>query len=189
MLRSVLCCAFGLWLSAVAQTQAAQGADTAIVPLADHHQDLLSHAVAELNNRLLFKAASLPAGIKAVLNSIETHWNDAEALAPLYTKDIAANVLTGGWKRGRGAVADYLSKQFRAGYRFVPIDVDVTAADAHIAGNFARGEGADAKIIGLFALVLAKESDGKWQIATEYALSRSCAGRARNGCRPHSLSR
>jgi predicted TIM-barrel fold metal-dependent hydrolase len=159
---------FGVWLSAVAQTQSAQGADTAIVPLADHHQHLLSPAVAQLNNRHLFKASPLPAGIKAVLNSIETHWNDAKGLASLYTKDSAANVLTGGWKRGRGAVADYLGKQFRAGYRFVPIDVEVTAVDAHIAGNFARGEGADAKVIGLFALVLVKETDGNWRIATEF---------------------
>ncbi|MFL6690863.1 MAG: amidohydrolase family protein [Alphaproteobacteria bacterium] len=168
MLRSVLCCAFGVWLSAVAQTQSAEGADTAIVPLADYHQHLLSPAVAELENRHLFQSAALAVDLKQVLQSFEAHWNDPKGLADLFTADSATNILDGGWKRGRQAVADYQSKQFRAAYRFVPIDVEVTGKDAHLAGNLARGQGVDAKIVGLFALVLAKEPDGKWRIATEY---------------------
>ena len=52
----------------------------AIVPLVDHHQHLLSPAVAELNNRLLFKATPLRADLKQVLDTIEAHWNDAQRI-------------------------------------------------------------------------------------------------------------
>src|ERR1051326_2887840 len=140
----------------------------AIVPLVDYHQHLLSPAVAELNNRLLFKVTPLPAALKQVLDMIEAHWNDAKALAPLYTANSAANSRENDWKRGREAVAEYVGKQFRAAYRFIPINVDVTPVDAHISGNLARDEGAGLRTIGVFVLVLAKEPDGRWRISTEF---------------------
>lgn len=170
MIRFMWCCAVAICLFAVANIPSASAADApAIVPLVDHHQHLLSPAGAELENRHLFESAPVPADVQQVLQQVETHWNDAKGLAPLYTVDSATNdIVKGGWKHGREAVADYQSRQFRAAYRFVPRDVDVTGKDARIAGNLVRGNGDDAKAVGIFALVLQKESDGKWRIATEY---------------------
>lgn len=155
-------------LPLVMEGSSAAGELSGPVPLIDYHQHLLSPSIAQLENRRLFKSMAVPADVKQVLSEVERHWNDPLRLAPLFTADAATTSVDGGWKRGRDAVAVYQGKQFRAPYRFIPVDVDVTAQDSHIAGNFARGEGPEAKAFGLFALVLRKEADGAWRIATEY---------------------
>ena len=137
------------------------------IPLVDHHQHLLSPAGAVLANSALFKVTPVAADIAELLGQIPPHWNDKNALAPLYTDDAIANTMDGEWKHGRDAVADYLSKRFRASYRLIPVDVDVNGATAHIAGRLARGDGAGAKIIGVFALTLMKNDGGAWRISME----------------------
>ena len=160
--------AIALCFVAEGGSQPASGAPP-IVPTVDHHQHLVSPAVAALDNRHLFKAAPVPAEIAQVIRGLEAHWNDKLALAPLFTANAAVNTLEGKWKRGRDAVADFLSRRFRAAYRFVPIDVALSQSNARLGGNLVRGDGAEAKVIGVFALVLDKEGDRHWRISTEFA--------------------
>lgn len=133
------------------------------VPLADHHQHLLSPAAAALQNSL-WPQVSLPEHLETLLRERAQAWNDPKKLASLYTKD--ATVFTGetpGWVRGRDRVAAYLSMRFASAYSLTPVAYRVNGNSGYVTGYFNRGE----KQIGYFALVVEKMRNGRWLISGE----------------------
>jgi len=133
------------------------------VPIADHHQHLLSPAVAALQNHM-WSPVALPAALDRLLQRRANAWNDKRLLAALYTKD--ATVFTAqspGWIRGRDRVAAYLSTRFASEYHLIPVTYRIHGNSGNVIGYFRRRE----KHIGYFALAVEREGDGKWRISAE----------------------
>jgi len=133
------------------------------VPLADHHQHLLSPAAAELQNHM-WAPVALPEGLARLVQERARAWNDKKVLAALYTKE--ATVFTAespGWLLGRDRVAAYLSTRFASAYRLTPVKYRIDGSNGHVIGYFTRG----GKHIGYFALAVKQERDGKWLISAE----------------------
>ena len=144
------------------QGDAASRAD-AIVPIADHHQHLLSPAAVELQNRLL-PPVTLPPPLARVVRERTAGWNDWQSLAKLYTEDSV--VFAGddrGWVRGPRDVAQYLSTRFASAYSLAPVIQRGDASHAYVAGYYVRGN----RAIGYFNIVWAKQRDGGWRIVSE----------------------
>jgi predicted TIM-barrel fold metal-dependent hydrolase len=138
-----------------------------IVPLVDHHQHLLSPAVAELESRTL-PTVELPQDLARLLRDITARWNDKTALADLYTEDsLVQSTEPPGWIRGRAAVAAYLSSRFARAYNLTPVVYRIEGSAGHISGYLTRGEGASTQHFGYFYLALGKGRDGVWRIAAE----------------------
>ena len=133
------------------------------VPLADHHQHLLSPAAAALQN-YMWPPVALPAGLARVMQERAHAWNDKKRLAALYMKDaIVLTAGTPGWLRGRDRVAGYLSTRFASAYSLTPVTCRVSGSSGYIAGYFTRG----GKHIGYFMLAVEKARGGKWLISAE----------------------
>lgn len=139
-----------------------------VLPLADHHQHLLSAAAAALVNRVLPRV-TLPDDLARLLSARVGSWNDAAALRELYAEDaLVLGPESPGWIRGRDAVTKMLSSVFVRPYDLVPTTFGVTASGAFIAGHFARQNDASGKPAGYFILDLQKRpADGRWQIVAE----------------------
>ncbi len=146
----------------------AQGAELLNAPAVDHHQHLLSPSSAELVNRFdgpKITDVKLPAAIATLLQQRTGGWNDAAALAKLYTTD--AILLQNGTVTGRDAVSAALAKGFRSSYRLLPAAVGVSGSTAHVSAYLVRGEGAETSYIGSALLSLVKERNGRWRIGSE----------------------
>jgi predicted TIM-barrel fold metal-dependent hydrolase len=165
MKRSVVFALAALALPAAAAVLGGQGSTS---PLADHHAHLLSPAAAKLVAEPPLPAIALPEELARLLRAREKGWNDAAALAGLFTEDsLLLDTREPRWIRGRSEVADYLGGNFARPYRMTPVAYRVEGSAGHLAGYFTRGEGAAAKHFGHFLLSLQKGADGGWRIAAE----------------------
>jgi len=141
---------------------------TALIPLADHHQHLVSPAAAKLVAADLQPAIAVPAELAALLHAREQHWNDRAGLNELYVEDaLLFNQDEPEWIRGRDKVAEYVSGRFARAYRITPVAYSTSGDSGYIAAYFTRGEGAAAKHFGQVLFSIARASDGKWRIAAE----------------------
>jgi predicted TIM-barrel fold metal-dependent hydrolase len=143
---------------------------SAVVPLVDHHQHLVSPAAATGDYPPPLPEIGLSPPIAALLASRDKAGRNGTELAALYTADaIALNLLNEDlptWIRGRSAVAEHIATLFARPYRIEP--VAITAEDAShaiIAGYYLRPE--TGRRNGHVLLSLIKESDGSWRIAAE----------------------
>ena len=154
-------------LVAAAQTPAIP-ADPAFVPRIDHHRHLQSPAAARHAAEPPLPTVELPPPLAALLQERTGRWNDAPALAGLYTEDAALFDPTGPrWTRGRAAVAERVSRFFRAAYDVAPIAWSAHDSSGHIAGYFTRRDAASTRYLGHVLLSLEKSSDGAWRFAAE----------------------
>ena len=134
------------------------------MPVADHHQHLLSPATAAYGSAAALPAVELPAELSRLLRARESGWNDQDALAKLYAADAMVLESRGGsWIRGRNDVAEFMATLYARPYRVTPVSVSVQGSAAHIAGYFTRESGHFGHV--LFALT--KDNDGAWRIAAE----------------------
>lgn len=165
-----LCAVASLALATAGCARAPAKAGTSaaeLAPLVDHHQHLLSPAGAARANRTL-PAVALPEDLARLVEARVRSWNDAAALAPLYTEDAVARTIENpGWISGRSAVAAYLGGRFAAPYRMVPVSLRRGDATAQLGGYLVRGEGSEAKPFGFFLLAVERGADGRWRIAVE----------------------
>lgn len=142
-----------------------QGLDAVLVPLIDYHRHLMSPAAAQVYAE---PPLELPEDLAALLHERTQRWNDAPALAELYTEHSALLDPTGPrWIRGRLAVAERVARFFRAAYRVAPIAWSAQGSAGHIAGYFTRGDGVSTRYLGHVLLSLEKGGDGAWRIAAE----------------------
>jgi predicted TIM-barrel fold metal-dependent hydrolase len=157
------------FLSAVGQRRPA--AEAALVPLVDHHRHLQSPAAAQLGAEPPLPTIPLPQDLGQLLQRRAERWNDASALAELYTEDAALLDPTGPrWIRGRVAVANRVTQFFRASYRVAPTMWSGQGNAGHLAGYFTRGNGASTRYLGHVVLVLEKDTEGIWRISAETPL-------------------
>jgi predicted TIM-barrel fold metal-dependent hydrolase len=110
----------------------------------------------------------VPQAVAELLDRRALRWNDAAALAELYTEQATLFDPTGPrWMRGRIAVASRVAQFFRAVYRVAPAAWSAEGSAGHIAGYYTRGEGASTRYLGHVLIALEKDMHGVWQISAE----------------------
>jgi uncharacterized protein len=161
--RAVVCAA-ALLTAAIAFAQS----PALIAPRVDHHQHLLSPALA---GRLFEVPApiELPPELHKRFRESLPRFNDSVALADLYTEDAVLSFSfapTGAapetWVKGRKRVASFMATRFRNQYSLTPISYSIDGSAGYIAGYLSG-------IPRHYAvhLSLRKSSDGVWRIAAQ----------------------
>jgi predicted TIM-barrel fold metal-dependent hydrolase len=129
---------------------------------------LQSPAAAQLGLELPMPTINVPEAVAQLLDRRALRWNDAAALAELYTEQAMLFDPTGPrWMRGRMAVASRVAQFFRATYRVTPAAWTAEGTAGHVAGYFTRGEGASTRYLGHVLIALEKGMDGVWRISAE----------------------
>jgi predicted TIM-barrel fold metal-dependent hydrolase/ketosteroid isomerase-like protein len=139
------------------------------LPLVDHHLHLMGPTMrAVADGDPLLPRVETTSDLTRLLEERARRFNDAAALAELYTEDSISSALTRqGWSRGRSAVAASISRPTGRPYRLVPVNVERIGDTAQISGYYVRGEGGSLQNIGYFHIVARKEASGSWRIASE----------------------
>jgi predicted TIM-barrel fold metal-dependent hydrolase len=133
-------------------------------PSVDHHQHLLSPAVADMLGGGQ-APVQLPAEIAAVLQRRTAAWNDPQALAPLYIEQALLSddeVVT-----GRKAVSEHVASRFGRPYAITPTAYLELASTRQVAAVYSRGEAGSRTDLGTTLLTLVASADGQWRIASE----------------------
>jgi predicted TIM-barrel fold metal-dependent hydrolase len=141
-------------------------------PVADHHAHLLSPAGAAWINEPPAPTIALPPELAPLIAAREKGWNDAAALAPLYTADaIIHQVRNTTFLRGREAVAENLSRLYARAYNIAPVAYELDGDSGWLAGYFTRPlENNTIRYFGHVLMAVRRESDGAWRIAAETLL-------------------
>jgi len=106
-----------------------------VVPLADHHQHLVSRAGVALLYPQPLDGTALPDELARVVSEIESRWNDPAALAKLMTDAAVVRTDAGaGWARGRAAASEALGTLFARPYRITPVAFGREEHTAHVEG-------------------------------------------------------
>jgi predicted TIM-barrel fold metal-dependent hydrolase len=135
-----------------------------LVPLADHHQHLLSPAAVAIARNRLQPAVALPEELAGLLAARIEHWNDKAFLAGLYTDASIFYEQDGpSWIRGAKTVGNFVGGRFARAYTITPIAFGSDGTKAHVAAYFTREE----KAFGQVLFSMEKGADGKWRIAAE----------------------
>jgi predicted TIM-barrel fold metal-dependent hydrolase len=139
------------------------------LPSVDHHLHLMGPTMrAVADGDPLLPAVETPAELRRLLDERSRRYNDAAALAELYTEDSISSAQTRrGWLQGRQAVAASLSRPSGRPYRLVPVYVQQQGGTAQISGYYVRGEEPSLQNIGYFHIVARREASGRWRIASE----------------------
>jgi predicted TIM-barrel fold metal-dependent hydrolase len=133
-------------------------------PIVDHHQHLLSPAVAGLITGAP-PAVSLPGEIRALLERRTSAWNQPKQLAALYAEK--AIVVEDQEVVGRDAVSEHVGTRFARPYAITPVAFSDLGATRQLAAYYTRGEGADRTNVGATLMTFARARDGRWLIAGE----------------------
>ena len=135
----------------------------------DHHQHLLSPAGAALLEKFEgggpLAPVAVPTEVADLLKRRSDAWNDAAALAEIYTQD--AMLLENRPIVGGKEVASHVSKRFGRGYSLIPLSYSEGESTRGISALYARGDGAERTNLGLGLITLAQDESGKWRIASE----------------------
>ncbi len=133
---------------------------TPVVPVADHHQNLLSPAGVALVNRPLLQPIHVPAPVAAVLSRRAEATSDVPALASIFAEDAVflGPDQAGGWIKGGREAAKFISSIFSPGYRLTPTIFTNRGDVAEVAGYYTRGEGTALRHPGYFNMTLAKDA-------------------------------
>jgi predicted TIM-barrel fold metal-dependent hydrolase len=111
---------------------------------------------------------AVPAEVQRLVGALESRWNDAKALAPLFTEQsVMIDSRSGTFTRGREAVAARVAEIFARPFRIVPISFGERQGRASLGAYLSRGEGSAAAPFGQALLTLAKGPDGSWLVETE----------------------
>jgi predicted TIM-barrel fold metal-dependent hydrolase len=149
--------------STIATTPTARAGATG--PRVDHHQHLLSPATAALFTPNEPKVVQVPDEVAELLRRRETAWNNAAALAELYTED--AIVVEQGIIGGRKAAVDHIAGRFGRPYSILPFAYAEGAGSRSVGVMYTRGEGNDRTNVGVSLLTLARQPSGRWLISGE----------------------
>ena len=148
--------------TAAAQSQGAP----VLAPQVDHHQHLLSPMLAATLSEPVPAAIELPPELHRRFREAAPRFDDAAAIAELYTED-AVLVFSPGmvpekWVRGRQRIGSHLAGAFRRQYTFTPLAFSVHDSTGYIAG-YLSGLPRHFSVL----LSLRKCGDGAWRIAAE----------------------
>jgi predicted TIM-barrel fold metal-dependent hydrolase len=139
-----------------------------LAPIVDHHQHLLSPALATLWNEKL-TAASLPPDVAELVVALEGSWNNEGMLAELYEED-SVLMAPPSWEyltHGRAAIAARLAHLFRASYKLAPASVHTDGAAGYLVLYLERPRGGVELPFAEALLMIQRDGDHKWRVATE----------------------
>lgn len=140
------------------------------VPIVDHHQHLLSPALASRLSEVTEPAITPPPEIGDLLRRRAEKAADPAGLRPLFTADAVALGRSGtGWVRGAAAVANMISTRYSPGYTITPTSLVRRRDAVDVAGYFTRGDGATLQHTGYFRATLVQGPSGTWRISEETA--------------------
>lgn len=139
-----------------------------VIPVADYHTHLFRReAISRVFGQPL-PPVQVPDDVAQLLAERARRWNDAAALAAMYTEDgLALTSRNQGWLRGPGAIAGYLSQLFAGPYRITPTSFGADGSTGYVAGYYSRDAEEGVRHIGHAHLALRRGPDGTWRIATE----------------------
>lgn len=136
-------------------------------PLVDHHQHLLSPRGVLLLNAPP-DAVELPEAVAGVLRAHESGWDDADALAALYSDDaVALDPFEPEWLRGPREIGEHMARRFAREYRIVPLAWQADDRQGHLSALYSRGEGEDRRNVGVAMMRFVRQDD-HWRIAMEH---------------------
>ena len=140
-----------------------------IGPAIDHHQHLLSPSAAGLLNEAegggALEPVEVPSDVAELLARRAAHWNDAAALAQVYTED--AIVLEDRPIKGGKAAANHISGRFGRPYDVMPIAYSGEDSTRTVVALYTRRHAAERTIVGSTLLSLKRDQAGTWRIAAE----------------------
>ena len=144
-------------------------AEQAIVPLVDAHVHINSLMYAETNFPPILPAVPLPPEIAQLMSSLGTSWGSKATLAPLFTENaISIKSDMNNWYRGRDNVAGFWSQVFSEDFKVIPVTYRADRSVAYLMGYLANAADKDGQpdYLGTAIIVLEKENDGRWRIAS-----------------------
>ena len=151
------------------RTSAATAREQPVVPLVDHHKHLISAEAARDAYPPPVAEVQLPPALSELLRKRQAAWDDAAALAPLFTDDVVAlnteDEDLPSWIRGREAVAAHMARLFGRAHRIKPVAFKVDGSRAYIAGYYHRPE--IDRHFGHVLLSLERGADRRWRIDAE----------------------
>lgn len=151
-----------------ASVQATEQQINILAPAVDHHQHLLSPAMAQTWSDRLFPAPLLPKELAALVADMEKSWNSESGLAPLYAENgILIEPRSEAFVRGRAAIAARLSRLFQAGYKLVPNAFHVEGDTGYVTAYLKRPRDGVELPIAETLLTLRRETGGRWQVVTQ----------------------
>ncbi|HEX8410751.1 MAG TPA: amidohydrolase family protein [Thermoanaerobaculia bacterium] len=141
-------------------------------PKVDRHQHILSADIAAIfNGPAPLPTVAVPDDLARLLRLRGERWNDANALAELYTenavvlRDFGPNF---GWIRGRAEAATTLGMTYGRPFTITPAAYRVDGSAGYIVANLTRGQGTAARRhFGVIHFGIEKGADGVWRIASE----------------------
>lgn len=158
--------------SAVARPSAASEIDTAtsVGPRVDHHQHLLSPAVAAMLNEVeggaSLEPVPVPQDVADLLDRRAAAWNSAAGLERVYAND-AIIIEDGATKFGRLAASEYVSQRFGRPYQITPVHYASAGGAPRVVALYTRGEGEARTNVGLSFITLARAAGNAWRIGSE----------------------
>ena len=141
-----------------------------IVPKIDHHQHLLSPALAATLSLPVPAPVELPGELNRRFAGGAPRFNDSAATADFYTDSAVVTFALGGlfkgtptsWLRGRHTIAGFLSRAFLNQYTLMPVAYAVNDSIGYIVGYFSGiARHYDVQ------LSIKKGADAIWRIAAE----------------------
>ena len=158
----------GLLAGLAPRLQAVQEPAPFLAPLVDHHQHLLSPAVAKLWSDPLLPALSLPEDLAQLVTDLEHAWQSESGLAPLYAEEaVLIEPRSEAFVRGRAAIAKRLSGLFKAAYKPVPNAFHLEGNAGYVTLYLERSsDGVDVPFAETL-LTLRRSAEGPWQIVTQ----------------------
>ena len=166
---AALACAVAAFAGACAPPARPAPLDAAgpTIPFADFHTHLFSAAAIARVYQEPPATVALPPELARLLDERRTRWNDAEALAQLFTEDSYVLATGPTWIRGRDAVAQHLASRFAVALTITPIAYDVSGSRGHIVAYYTGESGGRQQYYGQALLVVERGDDGAWRIAAE----------------------
>src|SRR5438477_6954138 len=138
-----------------------------LAPAVDHHQHLLSSALAQMwSDKLL--SVSLPKGLNELVASLERAWNSQAALAGLYTEDsVLVEPRSDNFVRGRSAVTTRLAHLFQSAYKLVPGSYRVEGSWGYMTVYLERGRGGPDIPFAETLMTVRRGADRRWRVVTQ----------------------
>jgi len=137
-------------------------------PLVDHHQHLLSPAVARLLSQVPLPMVDLPSELDALLQARARVAQDAAIVAGLYTDD-AFLVRSGGpnWIRGREAIEAWWTSNRAQISRLTPVGWSVSGSSGYVSAYVTQGDQDARRQVAHVLISVRREASGQWRIAAE----------------------
>ena len=165
--KTIAAAAASLLLSGVGLPAASQSIDP-LAPALDHHQHLLSPALAKQWSDRMLPVAVVPEEVTALLTGLESSWNSESGLAPLYAEDsILIEPSSDAFVRGREAISARLSRLFQGAFELVPNAFHVEGDNGYVTLYLVRPRDGVELPVAETLLTIRRGAAAEWQVVTQ----------------------